>query len=82
MSKHDLTRPGAYTVAVTPSDTVDLGAGPCRGFNLGVSGNVKVMYADGSTDTLVGLAAGVPQPYQVRRFFSTGTTATSISAIY
>lgn len=83
MSENQLTRPAAKTVAVTPSDTVDLPGGVCRGFNLGAAGDVKVMYADGSTDTLYGLAAGVPQPYQVKRFFATGTVATpKISAIY
>lgn len=83
MSKDQISRPAGYTVAVTPSDTVDLPGGVCRGFNLGTTGDVKVLYSDGSTDTLYGLAAGVPQPYQVKRFFLTGTVATpKISAIY
>jgi hypothetical protein len=82
MSTNEITRPGAYTRAVTPSDTVNLPGGLTRGLNLGVSGDVKVTFSDGSTDTLVGLAAGVPQPYQVLRVWATGTTAASISAIY
>lgn len=73
---------GVYTIAVTPADGTDLPGGLCRAFNVGVTGNVKVTFENGSTDTLVGLVAGVVQPYQVKRIWSTGTTATSISAIY
>lgn len=72
----------SYSAAVTPSDSLDLPGGLCRAFNLGVSGNVAVMYQSGATDILYGVAAGIPQPYQVKRILSTGTTATSISAIY
>lgn len=82
MAAPTTTLAGSMTKAVTLSDSIDLADGVCRGFNVGVTGNVKVSYEDGSTDTLVGLAAGVPQPYRVKRFWSTGTTATSISAIY
>jgi hypothetical protein len=38
--------------------------------------------ADGSEETLVALAAGVQQAYQVRRIWATGTTATAITALY
>ena len=74
--------PSSFTAAVTPSDSVDLPNGLCRAFTVGVSGNVKVSYQSGATHILYGLADGVPQPYQVARIWSTGTTATSISAIY
>lgn len=74
-------RPNGLTItkatAVTPSDTVSL---PEAGFGLyvGVSGAVKVVTTDGSTVTLVGLAAGVWHPIEVIQVFATGTTATSI----
>ncbi len=70
--------------AVTPSDDTDL-ASPTRGVYVGVTGNVVVIFAgdaDAATTTLVGLAAGVWHPMQVRRILSTSTTATDIVAGY
>jgi len=62
---------------VTPSDTADL-AQMARGLFVGVAGNVKITYADGTTDTLTNLVAGVWHPMYVKRVYSTGTTATDI----
>lgn len=64
--------------AITPSDTVDITGGILRGFYVGVSGDVAVIMADGSTVTWPALAAGVPHPIQVKRILATGTTATGI----
>ena len=70
--------------ACTPSDSTDL-ASPTRGLYVGVTGNVAVIFVggkDADTVTLVGLAAGVWHPMQVRRVMSTNTTATSIIVGY
>lgn len=70
--------------SVTPSNTTDLNSAT-RGIYVGASGDLAVIFAadaDASTVTLVGLAAGVWHPMQVRRVLSTGTTATSIVAGY
>ena len=63
--------------AVTPSNTDNL---PNSGIGLycGVSGDVKVVTRDGSTITMVGLAAGIWHPIEVIQVFAAGTTATSI----
>ena len=62
---------------VTPSDTQPL-AQIARGLLVGVAGNVKVAYADGSVDTLPNLVAGVFHPVYVKQVYLTGTTATDI----
>lgn len=68
--------------AFTPSgDVTDLTAGPTRALYVGVTGNVAVIFVgdkDADAVTLVGLAAGVWHPIQVRRILATGTTATGI----
>lgn len=66
-----------HSVAVTPSDTVDL-TSPGRGLYVGVSGNIKIMYEDGTTDTFTNLADGMWHPMEITRVYSTGTTATDI----
>ena len=65
-------------VAITASDSADIPGGVVRGFMVGVAGDVAVVMADGSTGTLVGLAAGVQHAFQVTRILATGTTATGI----
>jgi hypothetical protein len=67
-------------LAVTTSDTVDL-TDPCRGFYVGVSGNVKVRLLGGSEVTFLSMAVGW-HPVAVVRFYATGTTATNIIACY
>ncbi len=79
---HHLSRPAAGAYRVTPNDAADLPNGPCRFLHLGTTGDVRVTMADGSEETLVALAAGVQQAYQVRRIWATGTTATAITALY
>lgn len=77
-----LTGPGGGAVAVTPSDTVDLAGGVSRGVYVGVTGNAKIRLPDDTEVTFTGLAAGVIHPIRCKRVWSTGTTATSILAIY
>jgi len=68
--------------AVTASDTVDLPMAPCRALWIGVAGNVALI-ANGDTDavTLVSVSAGL-LPVRAKRVLATGTTATSIVALY
>jgi hypothetical protein len=49
---------------------------------VGVTGAVNVMTSEGDTATFTGVPAGTVIPVQVIRIFSTGTTATSLVAIY
>jgi hypothetical protein len=73
-------------VAVTPDDNTDLtkpsGVIGTKYLYVGVSGDVVVVTSGGDTATLKALSAGVFHPIQVKRVKSTGTTATSILAVY
>lgn len=75
-----------HAAAFTPSgDVTDLTSGPTRGVYVGASGNLAVIFVgdkDADTVTLVGLAAGIWHPIQVRRILQTGTTATGIVVGY
>jgi hypothetical protein len=71
-----------HWVAVTPSDTVDLAGGATRGIYLGATGNVSLDNGTDSAVIFVALAAGVIHPIRATRVRATGTTATSILAIY
>jgi hypothetical protein len=53
----------------------------CRARLVGVAGNVKVMYENGTVDTVY-LAAGLWHGMYVLRVYSTDTTATGIHAGY
>ena len=73
--------PAHYAVAVTPNDGADL-ADTSRALYIGGAGDVKVdMYGSG-TVTFVGVTAGSVLPVRVDRVYSTGTTATSIVALW
>lgn len=69
-------------VAVTPSDTTDLATVPTKGLYLGGAGNVKVDMADGTTVTFTALSSGMIHPISCKRVYATGTTTTSILAVY
>lgn len=73
--------PAEYAVAVTPSDGSDL-AQATRALYIGVAGNVAVNMPDGGSVTFVGLTAGQILPIRAKRVLATGTTATSIVALY
>jgi hypothetical protein len=67
---------------VTPSDTVDL---PyiTRGIYVGAAGDVAVVPANGGSPVVfAGVAAGTILPIQVSRIRTTGSTSTSIIALY
>ena len=76
----DATRPAAKAVAVTPSDTTDLGV--TRGLYVGGAGNVVVTMAEQGTNiTFVDVPAGTFMPIQVRLVMA-ATSASSILALY
>lgn len=75
-----LESPASHLTAVTPSDTDDL-VFASRALNVGESGFVRVTTVDGDTETIF-IAAGGAFPVRVQRVWSTGTTATSIVALY
>lgn len=73
--------PAHHAVAVTPNDGADL-TDTTRALYVGGAGDVKVdMYGSG-TVTLVGVTAGTVLPIRADRVYSTGTTATSIVALW
>jgi hypothetical protein len=56
---------------------------PTRGLYIGAAGNLTVDMADGGSSVLfVGVPGGTVLPIQVTRIYATGTTATSIVALY
>lgn len=69
-------------VAITPNDGVDLATKPTKGIYLGVSGDVKITLNSGNTVTFTNLSSGVIHPIAAKRIWATGTTATSILAVY
>lgn len=71
---------GSGAVVVTPNDTTEFR--PTRGVYIGVSGDLKATFIDGSSATLTNLAAGVVHPLRVKLINATGTTATGIVAVY
>lgn len=64
---------------VTLDDSNDL-TYPCRGFRVGTGGNVKVTLLDDTTVTIPSLLAGEYFPAWVKRIWSTGTTASGLTA--
>lgn len=66
-------------VARTGDITLDTNIGEfARWLYVGVTGNVSYVKWDGTTQVLVGLAAGVWHPVYLIQVNTTGTTATSI----
>lgn len=77
----DLIAPSGGSFWVAPSDDYDL-VRNTRAIYVGVSGNIKMDLIDGSTVVRVGLVAGTIYPWQVKKIYSTLTTATSVLADY
>lgn len=73
------TAPAFNAVAITPSDATIIPA--TRGIWVGVTGNVAVRMASGATATFTAAPVGV-LPIQVDKVLSTGTTATTMLALY
>jgi hypothetical protein len=77
------TNPATDAQLVTPSDSADLAGGLCRALYIAVGGTLKVTVVKGSdrADRTITVGAGV-LPLQVIRVWSTGTSASSIAALY
>ena len=71
-------------IVVTPSDSVDLPAGPCTAIRVLSAGNVNVDLAGGGTAVLTGLSAGQTVRVNATRIRSTSTTVTAgnVFALY
>ncbi len=78
----DNTVPAVDAVAVTPSDTVNISANPCRALYVGGAGTVVAVMASGNTATFAGVLAGSILPFQITRVNNTSTTATLMVALY
>lgn len=76
-----LTAPGDGAIAVTPNDTTKL-TKYARALYVGGAGNVTVLCRDDSVVTFTAVPAGTVLPIRAQRVNATGTTATSIVAIY
>lgn len=78
----DVKAPFGAGTAVTPSDTVDL-AYTANALYVGATGTVRVRFRDESTAvTFSAVPAGTILPVIVDRVFATGTSASSIIALF
>ena len=66
--------------SVTPSDSAEIPI--TRSLFIGTNGNIKVTMADGQEITFINLTAGTIFPIQVVMVWSTGTTVTTVIALY
>jgi hypothetical protein len=73
--------PAGGGVAVTPSDTVSV-ATPFRALWVGVTGDVAVLMLGGNVLTFLNVPSGSILPASGSRVNATGTTATSILALW
>jgi hypothetical protein len=82
MSKKTATHTATVCLAVTPSDSTDLTYSTCRAIYVGGDGNISIVDGAGTTVVFIGLTANSILPVQTARINATGTTATSIIALY
>ena len=82
MSKKTATHSATVCLAVTPSDSTDLTYSTCRAIYVGGDGNISLVDGAGTTVTFTGVTAGSILPVQTARINATGTTATSLVALY
>ncbi len=69
--------------AITPNNSADFDdLGICRAIYVGGAGDVSIIDLTGTTVVFVGAAAGSTLPVQTSRVNVTGTTATSLVALY
>ncbi len=80
MANVEKTESAIGAAAVTPSDSAEIK--PTRAVYIGGDGNLRVDMASGDTVTFSGLVAGSVLPVQVKKVYSTSTTATNILALY
>lgn len=77
----DNTAPAIDCAAITPSDTVPITGGPCRGIYVGVTGNVTIVTPGQNTVTFTAVPVGI-LPVQALRVNATSTTATNMVALF
>lgn len=78
----DTSLPFAAGTAVTPSDSTDL-AFTANSLYIGATGTVRVRFRDDPTAvTFAAVPAGTILPVVVDRVFATGTSASSIIALF
>ena len=75
-----LSNPFTDAVTVTKSDTVDL-PDVSRGLFIPTAGAIRVTFMSGAVLT-VSVPAGAQLPWRVTRVHATGTTATTVLALY
>jgi hypothetical protein len=84
-NKDDVHYQGTHALAVTPNDGADLGSVP-KALYVGGGGDITMIgtnAAPGAAGVLwKAVPAGAVLPFRPRRILATGTTATSILAIY
>lgn len=76
MAAHTDTASARGGAAVTPSDSLTFPS--ARALYIGVSGDVRVDFAEGGVNILLKAAPAGILPVQVTRVYATGTTATDI----
>lgn len=76
-----LTSPYRHASSITPHDTNEL-TYVTRGIYIGGAGNVKVTTVEDETVTFNSAAVGQVLPVRAKIIFSSGTTATSIIALW
>lgn len=70
-----------WSKAVTPNDSADFSPAPAGAILVPTSGDVKVTYQNGQTDTVY-LAAGVWHKMHIKRVWDTGTTPATANVGY
>ena len=75
-----LDSPASRGVAVTPSDSTTLTTS--RALYVGGAGDVAALTVGGDSVTFVAVPAGTVLPIRVTKVLATGTTATSILALW
>lgn len=76
------SQPATIAEAVTKHDTNNFGRGLCRGLYVGGTGDVVVVFENGTAVTFVGVQTGTILPVIAKRVNSSGTTATSLVALF
>ena len=77
----DNTAPAVDCAAITPSDTVVIPGGPCRGIYVGVTGDVTILTTGQNTVTFTAVPVGI-LPVNALRVNATSTTATNMVALF
>ena len=77
ISELSMQGPITHAKNAIASDTIDMPF-DSRAIYVGTAGDVKLITPAGSNITLKNLVAGIWHPIEVRRVFSTGTTALDI----